>query len=115
MKWLVLFLLLPIFEIFVFLKVNEVIGLFYIISLILCTALTGMFFVKKQAYNVLNKVKTQRINPVFTISHGFLIFIAGILLVTPGFITDIIGFSVLIPNVRALIILAILQRLNKNK
>ena len=74
-----------------------------------------MFFVKKQAYNVLNKVKTQRINPVFTISHGFLIFIAGILLVTPGFITDIIGFSVLIPNVRALIILAILQRLNKNK
>ncbi len=104
MKWFILFLSLPIVEIFVFIKINEIIGIMPTLILIIFTALIGAFFVKSQGFKVITTLNQENINPLILISHGILILIAGILLITPGFITDIFGFSLLIPNARKVII-----------
>ena len=115
MKWLVLFLSIPIIEIFLFLKINQLIGILYTLSIIMITALIGLFFVKMQAREIFFTFKTQNLNPMLFFSHGLLIFTAGIFLLTPGFITDTIGFFLLIPNLRLVIITIVAKKLNQNK
>ena len=104
MKWFILFLSLPIVEIFVFFKVNEIIGIMLTLIIIISTALIGAIFVKSQAIKVLTTLHQGNINPLLLISHGALILAAGIFLLTPGFITDIFGFFLLIPNSRDFVI-----------
>jgi len=111
MKLLILFLSIPIIEVFVFFKINEMIGILYTLSFIIFTALIGMFFVKMQAREVIYTFKNQNTNPVLLFSHGLLILIAGIFLLTPGFITDTAGFFLLIPNLRIFIITKITRKI----
>ena len=100
MKWFLMFLSVPLIEIFVLFKINELIGLVYTLSIIIITALIGTIFVKSQALQVITTLKTQANNPLLLMSHGVILVLAGILLLTPGFITDLVGFFLLIPNVR---------------
>ena len=104
MKWFILFLSLPIIEIFIFFKVNEIIGIMLTLIIIISTALLGAIFVKSQAIKVLTTLHQGSTNPLHVISHGALILAAGIFLLTPGFITDLFGFSLLIPNSREFVI-----------
>ena len=100
MKWLFLFLAVPILEITVFFKINEVIGSLYTISSIIATALIGTLIVQKQGKDIIFRLKNEGTNLILLLGNGLLILIAGVLLLTPGFVTDIVGFSMLIPLVR---------------
>ncbi len=111
MKWFLLFLSLPIIEIFIFLKINEIFGILYTISLIISTAFIGLLFVKRQGKEVIKRLTDKTDNPLILIPHGLILLIAGILLLTPGFITDTVGFSLLIRSIRNRIILEITKRI----
>ncbi len=108
MKLFLLFLSVPIIEIIVFLKINEFIGIFYTVFFIMTTAIIGAIAVKRQGLGILIDIQNQPSNTLSLIKNGVLILIAGVLLLTPGFITDLIGFALLIPIVRKYI----LQRIN---
>ena len=107
----ILFLLLigiPAIEIFVMIKVGQNIGALNTISLILLTAITGIYFAKiaglstlKSAIYKLYKNKDQI--PRFEIISGAAIAFAALLLIIPGFITDVFGFLLLIPLTRNMI------------
>ena len=114
MKWLILLLFIPIIEVLVFFRANEIIGSMYTIGIIIFTALLGVFFVKLQANEIFDTFKNNDMEPMLFFSHGLLIFIAGILLLTPGFITDSIGFLLLIPYLRLVIIKHLARRLTQN-
>ena len=114
MKWFLLFLLLPILEVFIFLKINNIFGTSFTISLIILTAIVGSLFVKSQGKEVIRGLTNKSNNPLILISNGLILLIAGILLLTPGFITDTIGFLFLIPNIRKFIIEEISKYIQKN-
>ena len=113
MKWFLLFLILPILEIYVFFKINNILGIPYTLSIIVFTAILGAIFVKSQAFEIIDSLRTKSINPALLLSHGLILLIAGILLVTPGFITDSLGFLFLIKNIRHFIIKYISNRIIK--
>ena len=100
MKFFLLFITIPIIEIIIFLKVNTVIGIFNTVSIIIATALVGTLLVQKQGKEIILQLKNIETNPVLLMGNGLFIVIAGILLLTPGFITDIIGFSLLVAPIR---------------
>ena len=75
--------------------------------LIFLTAIVGVFFVRQQGINTFQKLATQLQNleaPVQTMFEGLVILISGILLITPGFFTDALGFLGLIPVSRTIFI-----------
>ena len=115
MRLLLLFLIVPILEIVVFIGVNNYIGLIYTIILVLLTATIGTLIVKRQGFQVIsnfrNQVVTQTGSPLILLINGFIILIAGVLLLTPGFITDSFGFSLLIPKLRGIIIREAIKRI----
>ena len=91
-----LFIFIPIIEIVIFITVGSNIGIINTISIILITALVGIFLVRKQGINLLfnaQKNLSQGIMPAEEIKGGIFLLISGLLLITPGFFTDFIGFS----------------------
>ena len=107
----ILFLLLigvPAIEIFIMIKVGQNIGALNTISLILLTAITGIYFAKIAGLNTLRSAiyklyKNKDQIPRFEIISGASIAFAALLLIIPGFITDIFGFLLLIPFTRNMI------------
>ena len=108
MNTILLFLVaVPAIEIYVMIKIGQNIGAFSTISLILTTAFIGIYFAKIEGINTLrsgvynlyrNKI------PVYEILSGASIAIAAVLLIIPGFITDFIGFLLLLKPTRKIII-----------
>ena len=111
MKWTLIFIGFPIVELYVLFKINEIIGIMYTISIIILTAIIGSFFVKDQAMGVFFNLKENKGNPLLSISHGLIILLAGVLLLTPGFITDAIGFLLLIAKIRKFFIAEFSKRI----
>jgi UPF0716 protein FxsA len=102
-----IFVLIPIIEISLFIEIGSIIGSFYTITLIFLTAIVGVFFVRQQGISTFQKLAFQLRNleaPVQTMFEGLVILIAGILLITPGFFTDALGFLGLIPVSRIIFI-----------
>ena len=102
----VLFVVIPILEIATFIQVGSLIGLLPTLFSILLTAVIGAFLVRQQGFKVLNEAREQGARnevPVTAVIHGVFVLAAGLLLLTPGFVTDTIGFLFLIPPVRLLI------------
>jgi UPF0716 protein FxsA len=100
---LLAFVLVPIIEIALFLKVGSFIGIPATLGLILLTAVTGTMLVRSQGLEVLRTIQEtarQGKTPVEAILHGLFVLIAGVLLLTPGFFTDFLGFALLIPSIR---------------
>jgi len=90
-----LFIFIPIIEIVIFITVGSNIGILNTIAIILLTAIVGIFFVKRQGLNLLFNAQrnmTQGIMPTEEIKGGIFLLISGLLLITPGFFTDCIGF-----------------------
>lgn len=100
---LLLFIVVPFIEIMLLLKVSEHIGAWYTIGLVLFTAVLGVNLLKRQGFNTLLRFQ-QRLQsgeiPAQEIVEGMMIAFAGALLLTPGFLTDSIGFTLLLPPVR---------------
>ena len=104
---LIIFIILPIIEISIFIQVGGIVGTFNTILIIFLTAAVGIYFVRQQGFRTFQKIAVELQNqqiPVQGMFDGLVILISGILLVTPGFLTDIIGFLGLIPQTRVLLL-----------
>ena len=104
---LIIFIILPIIEISIFIQVGGFVGTFNTILIIFLTAAVGVHFVRQQGFRTFQKIAIELQNqqiPVQGMFDGLVILIAGILLVTPGFLTDIIGFLGLIPQTRVFLL-----------
>lgn len=100
-----LFIVLPIAELYVIIRVGELIGLWPTLALLLVDAVGGSLLLRHQgrgAWRRFNEALAQRRFPGREVVDGVLIVIGGTLLVTPGFITDVVGLFFLIPPTRAL-------------
>ncbi|MCF6303292.1 MAG: FxsA family protein [Devosiaceae bacterium] len=98
-----LFVLIPILEIATFIQVGSLVGLPLTLLGIVLTAVIGAILVRQQGFKALNDARenmAQQKSPVEQVVHGVFILIAGLLLLTPGFLTDSIGFLFLIPPLR---------------
>jgi len=110
---LIIFIILPIIEISIFIQVGGFVGTFNTILIIFLTAAVGVYFVRQQGFRTFQKIAVELQNqqiPVQGMFDGLVILISGILLVTPGFLTDIIGFFGLIPQTR-IFLLGIIKNL----
>ena len=119
----IFFLLLigiPAIEIFVMIKVGQNIGALNTISLILLTAITGIYFAKIAGLNTLRSAihklyQNKNQIPHFEIISGASIAFAALLLIIPGFLTDLIGFFLIIPATRKIFIKIISSKFNNKK
>lgn len=103
MPFLILFVLIPIAEVYAFISVGEEIGVLKTLLLCVLTAAIGGFLVRQQGLETLMKAQKSFSTgnmPLNALFDGLCIVIAGALLLTPGFVTDIVGFSLLLPPFR---------------
>ena len=110
-------ILVPIIEIYLFIKIGSQIGAFSTISLIFVTAIVGIVYARYEGLNTLRYGFSQIIkneNPTYEIISGAAIAFAAMLLIVPGFATDILGFLLIFPLSRKLI-LSKLSKKFKNK
>ena len=99
---IVLFIVVPIAELYVIVQVGEAIGLWPTLALLLADALLGSFLLKHQgrgAWRRFNEALAQRRFPGKEVVDGLLIVVGGTLLLAPGFLTDIVGLILLIPPI----------------
>lgn len=99
-------MLVPIVELYVLLEIGKKIGIFSTIAIIIITGITGAYLIKKQGFYILFRVKNQMnegIIPTDNLFEGLLVIIGGIFLITPGIISDIIGFLLVIPQSRFIV------------
>ena len=97
------FILIPIIEISLFIEIGSNIGSFNTICLIFLTAIIGVYFVRQQGLSTFQRLANQiqkLETPIQTVGEGLVILLSGVLLITPGFFTDAIGFLGLIQFTR---------------
>ena len=111
MNALILFLIsIPLIEIYLMIKVGGMIGAFNTIFLILFTAVTGVYFAKLAGLNAIRSGFNQLMKnemPVYEIISGAALAFAALLLIIPGFLTDLFGFLLIIPITRKFFIRSI--------
>lgn len=109
----VLFLTVPLIEIYFLIQVGEVIGAWPTVLLVVITAVLGVWLLRWQGLSTLTRVQTslqQGELPARAMLEGMLLLVAGALLLTPGFVTDAFGFLILIPPLRQRMADWLLQR-----
>ena len=103
---LVLFLLLPILELFVFVQVADAVGFLDALLVAVAATVVGVWLVKQQGLGVLRRANAKVVRgdaPTDELVNGTLLLVAGILLIAPGFVTGAAGLLLLLPPVRALL------------
>ena len=98
-----LFIFIPIIEIAIFITVGSNIGILNTIAIILLTAVIGIYFVRRQGLSLLFNAQrnmAQGIMPTEEIKGGVFLLISGLLLITPGFFTDCVGFLMFLKPVQ---------------
>ena len=111
-------ILVPIIEIYLFIKIGAEIGAFNTISLIFITAVIGIIYARYEGINTLKSGLTQLVKneiPAYEMISGAAITFAALLLIIPGFATDIIGFLLIFPLTRKLIFGKILKNFKNEK
>ena len=115
----IIFISVPLIEIFLFIKVGEIIGSLQTILLVVLTAIIGSILIKREGIKALNSLKYSRINEpnniIKAVGDGLFIFVSGVLLLTPGFATDILGFILFLKLFRNIILKIILKKVNLSK
>ena len=109
---------IPIIEIYLFIKIGGQIGAFNTISLILITAITGVIYARYEGLNTLKSGLTQIVKnevPAYEIISGAAIAFAAFLLIIPGFGTDLMGFLIIFPPTRKLILKKISNKFKKKE
>jgi UPF0716 protein FxsA len=102
----VLFIVVPVVELYVIIQIGELIGLWPTLALLLADALLGSMLLRHQgrgAWRRFNEAIAQRRFPGKEVADGLLIAVGGTLLLTPGFLSDIVGAILLVPPTRALV------------
>jgi len=102
-RLLMIFILVPLLELFILIKVGKYMGTLNTIGLIILTGIIGASFAKQQGAGILASIRQsmqQGQVPGDAMLQGLMVLIGGILLITPGFITDLVGFSLIIPFTR---------------
>ena len=103
---LLLIILIPILEIYLFIKIGSEIGAFTTISLIFVTAIIGVYYARYEGLNTLKSGVTQLYKnqmPLFELMSGAVLAVAAFLLILPGFATDLLGFLIIFPFTRKII------------
>ena len=104
---LFLIIFIPIIEIYLLIKVGSSIGAFNTISLIFITAIIGIAYVRYEGFNTLRSGMSQLIKnqmPIYEIISGAVLAFAAFLLIIPGFLTDTVGFLLIFPPTRKLLL-----------
>ena len=103
---LLLIILVPILEIYLFIKIGSQIGAFTTISLIFLTAIIGVYYARYEGLNTLRSGVSQLYKnqmPLFELMSGAALAVAAFLLILPGFATDLLGFLIIFPFTRKII------------
>ena len=114
----ILFIALPALEIFLFIKIGGQIGALNTVVLIFLTAIIGVYFAKLQGIQTLKSGMVnlyQNKMPIYEIMSGASIAVAALLLIIPGFFTDLIGFLLLIPFTRKIIFSWVLKNKSQSE
>lgn len=101
-----LFLVVPIFELYVIVQVADAIGVLATIGLLILDSLVGGWLMKREGMGVLRRLQAKLSAgelPSTELVDGFLILFGGALMLAPGFVTDILGMGLLLPPVRAVV------------
>ena len=110
----VLFVVMPVVEMTVLIKVGSLIGVWPTILFVLLTAVIGASLLKRQGLSTLMRAN-QKMNageiPATEVAEGFMLAVGGALLLTPGFVTDAIGFALLMPGIRGLMIGQLMKKM----
>ena len=119
MNAVILFIIgIPLIEIYLMIKVGGMIGAFNTIFLIFFTAITGLYFARLAGLNAIRSGFNQLIKneiPIYEIISGAALAFAALLLILPGFLTDLIGFLLIIPITRKFFISSISFKLKNKK
>ena len=111
-------IIVPIVEIYLFIKIGSQIGAFITIMLIFLTAIIGVFYARYEGLNTLRSGFSQIIKnevPAYEILSGAALAFAALLLIIPGFATDILGFLIIFPLTRKLILGKFFKNFKKDK
>ena len=115
--FLLLIIGIPIFEIYLFIKIGSEIGAFNTILLVFVTAFFGVIYARYEGFNTLKAGMTQLVKnelPVYEIVSGAALAFAALLLILPGFATDFLGLLIIFPITRKLIFKKVSTKQNKN-
>ena len=119
MYTLILFIIsIPLIEIYLMIKVGGVVGAFNTIFLIFFTAITGVYFARLAGLNAIRSGFNQLMKnemPIYEIISGAALAFAALLLIIPGFLTDLVGFLLIIPVTRKFFIRSISSKFNRKK
>ena len=115
---LITIILVPIIEIYLFIKIGGQIGAFNTISLIFITAIIGIIYARYEGLNTLKSGFSQLVKnelPAYEIISGAAIAFAALLLIIPGFATDILGFLLVLPLTRRLMFGKFIKKFSNEK
>ena len=107
-----LFIFIPLIEVIIFISIGSNIGILNTVAIIFVTALVGIYLVRRQSISLLfnaQKNLSQGIMPAKEIKGGIFLLISGLLLITPGFFTDFIGFIMFLQPVQNFVGLKAIQ------
>ena len=114
MHWLfIFFLLVPPLEIYLFITVGSWIGPATTVLMVVVTAILGVYLLRLQGFSTLQRVRAALDRsqlPAAEMLEGVVLLVAGVLLVTPGFFTDSLGFLALIPGLRGVAVTWFMDR-----
>ena len=116
--FLLLIVLVPAIEIYLFIEIGGKIGAFYTISLIFLTAFVGIYYAKYEGFNTLRSGMSQMMRnelPLYEIVSGAALAFGALLLIIPGFATDFIGFLMIFPPTRKVILNKYSKKYTKEK
>ncbi len=111
---LLAFILVPIIEIALLIKIGGFIGFWPTLTIVIATAFIGSWLLRSQGWSVLNRAQetlTAGAFPAQELFDGLCLIVAGVLLLTPGFATDILGLVLFVPGLRLILARALWQML----
>jgi len=114
---LLLIISIPLIEIYLFIKIGSQIGAFNTVSLIIITAFIGIIYARYEGFNTLKSGMSQIIkneSPIYEIISGAALAFAALLLILPGFATDILGLLIIFPPTRKLLLKNISMKYSKD-
>ena len=115
---LLIIILVPTIEIYLFIKIGSQIGAFSTISLIFITAFLGIIYARYEGFNTLKSGMSQIVKneiPIYEIVSGAALAFAAFLLILPGFATDILGLLIIFPPTRKLLLKKVSTKYSENK
>ena len=102
----ILFAVIPVIEVYLLIKVGRLIGALPTVALLLAISLAGAWLVRHQGFELLRRIQAELAQgrlPAAELLEGAMVLVGGVLLLTPGFFTDVLGLFFLIPFTRAVI------------